>query len=112
MEGYKQALTRYIDATNTHDFANVADVLHPNAIYWFSDKTCTTINEIGSYFENTWRIIQDEVYTAVDVQWISVDQHSATCLYTYQYEGYCKGEFGQSHECLYENGDWRMEADS
>ncbi|MBY0086556.1 nuclear transport factor 2 family protein [Brevibacillus sp. M2.1A] len=93
MEEYKRALAQYIDATNTHDFANVEKVLHPNAIYWFSDKTCTSMSEIRAYFENAWHLIKDEVYAATDVQWIAVDQRSASCVYTYQYQGYYNGEF-------------------
>ncbi len=46
---YKNALKEYIDATNTHDFDNVKLLLHPDAIYWFTDRSCTTIEEIGKY---------------------------------------------------------------
>ena len=91
--GYQKALEQYIAATNTHDFSQVEKVLHPNAVYWFSDKTCTSLEEIGRYFENAWNVIKEEVYSAVDVQWIAADQHCAICLYTYQYEGYYNGKF-------------------
>ncbi len=49
---HKQALERYIQATNTHDFNEVKVILHPQAVYWFSDKTCTTTEEIGAYFNH------------------------------------------------------------
>lgn len=112
--GYQQALEQYIAATNTHDFSNVEKVLHPQAVYWFSDKTCTSLPEIRSYFENAWNVIKEEVYAATDVQWISADQHSATCLYTYRYEGYSNGKFvsgsGRATNVFVktEAGEWKL----
>lgn len=84
----QQALEAYIRATNTHDFQQVKAILHENALYWFSDKTCATPGEIREYFENAWRQVKDEVYRAEDVHWIVTDENSAACLYTYRYEGY------------------------
>ncbi|MFJ7921168.1 YybH family protein [Lysinibacillus fusiformis] len=90
---HKQALERYIQATNTHDFNEVKVILHPQAVYWFSDKTCTTTEEIGGYFNHAWNVIQEEVYSATDIAWLTVDEKTATCLYTYHYEGYHNGKF-------------------
>ncbi|GAA0371414.1 YybH family protein [Bacillus horti] len=90
---YKAALETYINATNTHDFTQVEQVLHPDAVYWFSDKTCTSIDEIKDYFNRAWDMIKEEKYTATEIQWIAADQHVATCIYTYNYEGYLEGGF-------------------
>lgn len=90
---HEQALQQYIAATNSHDFNNVRQHLHDNAVYWFSNKTCTSMSEIQGYFEKAWHTIQEEVYSAQDVHWISFDEHSATCLYTYHYEGYYNGKY-------------------
>ncbi|MFF2752942.1 YybH family protein [Psychrobacillus sp. NPDC058041] len=91
--GFKNCLEQYIKATNTHNFENVKSLLHPNAVYWFSDKTCTTINEIQNYFENAWDVIKEEVYAASNVHWLVADEKTATCIYTYHYEGYYDGKF-------------------
>ncbi|MBM7541309.1 YybH family protein [Amphibacillus cookii] len=90
---YQQALDAYIEATNSHDFKQVKQILADHAIYWFTDQTCTTFDQIQNYFETAWTIIQEEVYQARDVKWISTDETSATCLYTYYYEGYINGSF-------------------
>jgi ketosteroid isomerase-like protein len=90
---YKKALENYISAINTHDFTNVEKVLDDNAIFWFSDKTCVSREEIKSYFENAWNLVRDEIYGVSDVQWIAVDNNSATCIYTYTWEGYYNNEF-------------------
>ncbi len=112
--GYEEALQRYIELTNTHKFENVKKLLHKDAVYWFSDKTCTTIEEIQNYFENAWNIVKDEVYSAKDVKWIAISEITATCIYTYQYEGYINGQFtkGQGRATNVfvkdENGDWKL----
>ncbi|REE77710.1 SnoaL-like protein [Paenibacillus taihuensis] len=90
-----EALSQYIKATNTHDFENVRKVLHPEAIYWFTGKRCTNMDEIQYYFENAWRMIKDEVYSINNVQWLTIDNNSASCLYNYEYKGYLEGEFVQ-----------------
>lgn len=93
MTDYQQALETYIAATNTHDFANVEQILDDNAVYWFSDKTCTNKDEIKIYFENAWNLIRNEVYAATDIKWITVDQNSATCIYAYTWEGFYQNQF-------------------
>ena len=90
---HQQALERYIQATNTHDFKEVKAILHPQAVYWFSDKTCTTIEEIEAYFKHAWHVIKEEVYSASNVKWLTIDEKTATCLYTYHYEGYHNEKF-------------------
>ena len=86
-------LDEYIYATNTHDFKEVAKLLHPNAIFFFSDQTCDTLEKIEQYFNGSWNYINDEVYAAKDVTWLTKDNNSASCMYTYQYSGYVDGEF-------------------
>ncbi|MDH6673934.1 ketosteroid isomerase-like protein [Paenibacillus sp. LBL] len=90
---YQNALEAYIAATNTHDFDQVARLLDEEAVYWFSDRSCTTLDEIRLYFEQAWDAIREEVYRAEDVEWIASDVHSAVCIYTYHFEGYHQGTF-------------------
>lgn len=90
---YEKAFKKYIEATNTHDFSNVKELLHENAVYWFTDKTCITIDEIQSYFENAWDVIKEEVYTATDINWLAIDENTAICIYTYIYKGYHMDKF-------------------
>lgn len=91
--GYQKALEKYIAATNTHDFKNVKAIIAPDAVYWFTNKTCTNTADIQAFFEQTWEMIQDEVYKASDVNWLAVDHDAAACTYTYHWEGFYKGEF-------------------
>jgi len=112
--GYQAALQQYIAATNTHDFAQVAKVIDPEAVYWFSDRSCTTPDEIQAYFEQAWKIIEDEVYSATDIYWIAKDENTAVCLYTYHWEGKYMGEFASGHGRAtnvfrkHQDGTWRV----
>lgn len=110
----EQALTSYIEATNSHDFANVQRMLHPNVVYWFTDKKCGTMTDIQHYFENAWNLIKEEVYEARDVEWLVTNRDTATCLYTYHYSGYYEGEYvsgqGRATNIFVKNeyDDWKL----
>ncbi|MEO4055016.1 nuclear transport factor 2 family protein [Solibacillus sp. CAU 1738] len=111
---YAQALQQYITATNSHDFNNVKQILDENAVYWFTNKTCTSLLEIQSNFERAWDTIKEEVHAAEDVKWLSIDEKTATCIYTYHYQGYFNGEFisgkGRATNIFIKNdyGDWKL----
>lgn len=112
--GHKVALENYIAATNTHDFQNVREWLDEKAVYWFSNKTCVTMDEIGQYFENAWKTIKDEVYGATDIHWLVEENNTATCIYTYQYEGYYQNTLvngsGRATNVFIKNaeGKWKL----
>lgn len=110
---YRNALENYIKATNTHQFENVEKLLHSNAVYWFGDKTCTTISEIQSYFIDAWNAIEDEIYNAQNIEWLVESEHTATCIYQYTYEGYLNGKSvsgsGRATNVFKkENGEWKL----
>ncbi|UII56593.1 nuclear transport factor 2 family protein [Cytobacillus spongiae] len=86
-------LDRYMKATNTHNFDEVKKLLHPNAIFFFSNKTCKNHDEIKVYFERAWEFVKEENYEAHDVEWLFISSTSLTCTYTYFYEGYVNGEY-------------------
>lgn len=112
--GYEKALADYIAATNTHDFSNIKELLDENAVYWFSNKTCESLEEIRQYFEIAWDTINEEVYQATDVRWLVREENSATCIYTYRYEGYYNEEFvqgsGRATNVFIKNedGSWKL----
>lgn len=92
-----EVLHNYIKATNTHNFDEVKKILHPNAVYFFSDRNCTTQTEIQTYFENAWSIVKNENYEAREVQWLFIGSNSATCTYTYFYEGYINEKYANGY---------------
>jgi ketosteroid isomerase-like protein len=82
-----EALDRYLQATNTHDFSQVAPLLAPDAVYFFGDATCTGLAEVQEYFERTWETIPDERYWAEDITWTARSAQVAVATYTYRWNG-------------------------
>ncbi|MCM3784176.1 nuclear transport factor 2 family protein [Neobacillus mesonae] len=111
---HEDILKRYIDATNTHHFENVRQLLDERAVYWFSDRSCSTLPEIQHYFEEAWKTIQEEVYSAHDIKWITASEQTAVCIYRYEYEGYLKGEWtkgsGRATNVFQKDGnnEWKL----
>ncbi|MFC0682782.1 YybH family protein [Lysobacter korlensis] len=108
------ALRAYIDATNTHDFGNVGRVLHPDAVFWFGDATCESLDDVGAYFEDAWRVVEQEVYAATEVRWVAIGEGAASCVYTYTYEGWHAGSRVSGHGratnvfTLDDAGEWKL----
>ena len=103
----------YERRTNSHDFAQVSELIDPNAIYWFSDGTHEGIDEIERAFDQTWDTIRNEVYTIEDVKWLSVDETSASCVYPFHWEGEVEGEpesgSGRGTSIFVKKaGDWKV----
>lgn len=92
LEELQSVIQNYEDATNSHDFDIVEKMLTEDAVYYFSDGTYRGIAELRQVFERTWAAIPDEVYRIVDVEWISVSEHSAACIYQYRWQGTYQGK--------------------
>lgn len=108
-----EILNNYIRATNTHDFNEVRKLLHPEAVYFFSNQTCNGHEEIQQYFEKAWDTVKDENYEARDVTWLFNNSVSATCIYTYYYEGYIDGKYASgkgraTNVFVKESGQWLL----
>ncbi len=80
-------LQAYVDATNSHDFANVQPLLKSEAVYWFNKNESEGIDALKVNFEGTWNYLPDEVYGIENIRWLSVEKKSATCIYEYTYRG-------------------------
>ncbi|RAL24291.1 DUF4440 domain-containing protein [Thermoflavimicrobium daqui] len=111
MEELQSFIQQYEDATNTHDFSEVAKLIKTDAIYFFSDGTFRGLAEIKKAFERNWNTIQDEVYQIKDIEWISFTERSATCVYHFYWSGYFQGEkrtgMGRGTNVLEKiNGQW------
>ncbi len=87
-----EALSGYLEATNTHDFDQVEKLLHPTAVYFFGDATCIGHEQVRAYFERTWAMIPDEHYWAEDIRWVTDTNQAAVATYTYHWKGTIAGE--------------------
>lgn len=91
-KGFREALSRYISATNTHDFDTVLALLHPDVVFRFSDTDCDTIAAARRYFETAWATVIDELYEAVDISWRLPSPTTAIASYRYRWSGLVGGE--------------------
>lgn len=85
------ALKMYEEATNTHDFENVCKLIKEDAVYYFSDDTVKGHKHLKKYFEKTWDYIREEVYKIYDVNWITISETNAVCIYQFQWWGKIEG---------------------
>lgn len=88
-------LKTYERLTNTHEFDRVRPLIDDKAVFWFSSGSYSGLPAIQKAFENTWQLIQEEVYRIEDVSCISKSETSAAYVYTYHWEGKINGQFAQ-----------------
>jgi predicted choloylglycine hydrolase len=88
----KEFLKKYEDVTNTHVFSQVADLIHPEAMYRFTDGDFIGIESIQKAFETTWNTIKDEVYSLSDLKIIHIDSNSVSIAYTFNWSGLIDGK--------------------
>ncbi|MCX6116999.1 MAG: nuclear transport factor 2 family protein [Proteobacteria bacterium] len=88
-------LKTYERLTNTHEFDRVQPLIDDKAVFWFSSGSYCGLPAIQKAFENTWQLIQEEVYRIEDVACISKSETSAVYVYTYHWEGKINGLFAQ-----------------
>lgn len=84
-------LADYIRQANTHQFDAVAPLIDEAAVFWFNSGSHRGLSEIRAAFERTWAIIQDEQYWVDELQWLTIDAASATCIYTFHWRGVIEG---------------------
>lgn len=79
-------------ATNSHDFDQVAPLIAQDAVYWFSNGVHEGIGAIRAAFETAWATIADENYDISDVRWIATDDVVAVHLYRFTWSGLVDGQ--------------------
>ena len=81
-------LKRFEDASATRFFANVVGMIHPNALFRFTDGDYRGLEAIQRAFESTWtQDIVDELYYLSDIEVVSVDTSSAVVTFHFNWSG-------------------------
>jgi hypothetical protein len=81
-------LKRFEEASATELFANVAGMIHPNALFRFNDGDYHGLEAIQRAFESTWiQDVKDERYYLSDIEVVSVDTNSAVATFHYTWSG-------------------------
>ncbi len=82
-------LKAFETASGTRSFANVKDMIHPNALFRFNDGDYRGFEAVRAAFERTWAYdVEDERYTLSNIEVMNVDTHSATATFTFTWSGH------------------------
>lgn len=84
-------LRRYERATNSHDLAQLAPLIAPDASYWFTDGSHHGREAVLAAIGRTFGTIIDETYTLSDVVWLHRGPDHATCRYRFGWSGTVDG---------------------
>jgi ketosteroid isomerase-like protein len=103
-------LRAYEAAANSRDFAQVEQLIHPDATYRLTDGDFVGLTEIRQAFEKTWAYgVEDERYWLTGVRVIYADSNSACLTYDFHWTGVgSTGPFraeGRGTQLLVRSGD-------
>lgn len=87
----RDALKAYELALNVHRFDAVADLIAPDAVFWFSDGNHRGIDAIRIAFEETWRVLNNDTYWLDEVQWIAEAEAVAVSIYRFNWKSEIDG---------------------
>ncbi len=81
-------LNRFEIAQGTKSFANVVDMIHPNALFRFNDGDYRGLLAIQGAFENTWAYdVKDERYHLDNIEVMTIDSNSAAATFQFNWSG-------------------------
>src|SRR5438094_6438416 len=91
----RNLFAQYEAASNTRVFANVAPLIHPDAVYWFNDGDFVGLDAIKGAFEKTWAssaTMADERYELRELMVVVSDARSAAVTYRFDWSGKVDGQ--------------------
>ncbi len=103
-------LKEYMTAASSRIFANVADMIHPGALFRFAEGDFSGIDNIRQAFESAWvYTVIDEKYSFTDAHVVTSDSRSAVVAYSFNWSGVENGRpfriNGRATNVLVRNGD-------
>jgi ketosteroid isomerase-like protein len=103
----------YEQAANSHDITQLAPLIAPEAVYWFSDGSHRGHESVLAAIAETFATIHDEIYRIDELEWISCNDHHAACRYRFTWTGSIDGQArsgtGRGTNVLINSaGTWQM----
>ena len=88
-----QTLDAYRERINSHDFDQLAGLVAPDAVFWFSNETTHRgLAAVRVAFEKTWAQLRDETYWLEDLVWIASGDTAAAATYTFHWRATIDGQ--------------------
>jgi ketosteroid isomerase-like protein len=113
LKSAQELLEKYKIEINSHDFDRVEPLISKDCTFWFSSGSFHGLDQTRNAFEKTWAMIQSEVYTVTDVEWLTSNSEAAACVYTYHWAGLIGGQHREGRGrgtsiFRVENGNWKI----
>lgn len=89
----EQTMSAYEAAAEAHDLEAMLELIHPDAVYWFSNETShvgkSAVTEaIRANFDS----IEGESYRIDQLRWLAKTDEVAVCVYRYTWTGKIGGQ--------------------
>jgi hypothetical protein len=100
----------YEQVTNSHDIAQFAPLIAPEAVFWFSDGSHRGRDAV---LAETFATILDETYQIADLEWIAISDNYAVCRYRFTWTGTVNGQSASgsgrgTNVLINSDGAWQM----
>jgi ketosteroid isomerase-like protein len=98
----------------TYDPEEFREIIHPDAIYTFTDGRFDGLDNVLNAFEDTWKVIKNETYKISDVKWLVATENVGVCVYIFEWTGEIDGEIasgkGNATNVLIKDadGNWKF----
>ena len=109
----KNLMKKYEVEINKHDFNLIAPLISNDCKFWFTSGAYLGLEQTRNAFLKTWNMINEEVYSISEMEWISESDNAAVCMYTYHWKdligGQLREENGRGTLCLRKKtDDWKI----
>jgi ketosteroid isomerase-like protein len=103
-------LKGYMSAASSRVFANIAEMIHPRALFRFAEGDFSGIDNIRIAFESAWVVaVVDEKYSFMNTHVVTSDTRSAVVAYSFSWSGVENGQpfsmTGRATTVLVRDGD-------
>lgn len=103
----------YEQSTSSHDITQLATMIAPGAVYWFTDGSHRGRDAILAAIAETFTAIRDEIYQIADLEWIAASNSHAVCRYRFSWTGTINGQSRSgsgrgTNVLINSDGSWQM----
>ncbi|MBB6428966.1 YybH family protein [Algisphaera agarilytica] len=89
----EECLRQYETASRNHDLDALLELIHDDAVYWFSNGTSHVGKPaIARAIRHNFETIEGEDYRILDPCWLIENDGCAVCTYRYEWAGKINGE--------------------
>lgn len=80
-------LIEYERRTNAHNVDAWAELIAPEATYWFTNGSHRGKDRVVAAVAHNFDVIKDEIYAITDVEWVTSAPDSAVVRYRFNWTG-------------------------